>query len=212
MVLCHNNRKPNYDSHYLSFYLAVTAVAHSICSWVIVMLTILFCNVWRPYVSHWTWSLHVNQTFKSLSSRAFLSLLPSANTRPWICIAPYLPPLCIGVENWTQVLCLRGKSFSDRATSPAHTYISFLAWTQFSWWLLCCYLTYLHFMCTSVLQEYTSLYHAHAWCLEPEQAPGDWSYRWFWGTVWVMATKPRSSARTISAFNHRTNSNPFTWW
>lgn len=50
-----------------------------------------------------------------------------------------------------------------------------------------------------------SVYHVPAWCLwRPGgcQSAWNWSYRWFWGTVWVLGIEPEFSARATSALNN----------
>lgn len=42
------------------------------------------------------------------------------------------------------------------------------------------------------------------------RSPWNWSYRQEWAAIWVLVTKPRSSARTVSVHNFQANSPDLT--
>jgi hypothetical protein len=55
----------------------------------------------------------------------------------------------------------------------------------------------------SILPAYMYVHHMHAWCLKrPEGHQISWSYRWLWATMWVLGSKPGSSARAASSLKH----------
>lgn len=41
--------------------------------------------------------------------------------------------------------------------------------------------------------------------------PWNWSSRWLWAAIWVLGINPRSSARTVIAFNYWANSPAPSW-
>lgn len=108
---------------------------------------------------------------------------------------------------------LKGKCFTDRATSPVPTSIPFRLISVF-------WMTLLLLFILSILYAYVGFVWIHV-CIPcsgllPEsrrrhQVLWNWSYRCFWANREVLAAKRRSFARAMSDLNHRANSSSLTW-